>query len=296
MKLSVVLSVYNGADDVARTLDSILAQTERDFELIVVDDGSTDATPSILADYAARDSRIRVIAQDNQGLTRALIRGCAAAQTPILARHDCGDVSLPQRFEKQLAALSDPGVILASCWVRSVGPEGEPLFIAQGDGEAIENSLRDDDVHHIRSIPHHGTAMFRRADYESAGGYRDAFRFAQDLDLWMRLVRAGRVVVIPEVLYEAKFSVTSISASRRKEQVTLATIAIAHRDGGPDSLLDRAREVGQGSAPASKNEAPALYFIASCLRRNGDMRYKRYARAAIRRNPLHLRAWLLLLR
>ena len=72
VRLSVVMSVYNGAGALAATLDSILAQTERDFELIVVDDGSTDATPQILA--ACTDARLRVITQSNLGLTRALIR------------------------------------------------------------------------------------------------------------------------------------------------------------------------------------------------------------------------------
>ncbi|HKO02292.1 MAG TPA: glycosyltransferase, partial [Thermoanaerobaculia bacterium] len=71
MRLSVVMSVFNGERDLTRTLDSIAAQSEGDFELIVVDDGSTDATASILSQYAARDKRLRVITQSNAGLTRA---------------------------------------------------------------------------------------------------------------------------------------------------------------------------------------------------------------------------------
>src|SRR5205085_6871586 len=110
------MSVYNGADELARTLDSIFAQTERDFELIVVDDGSTDATPSILSRQT--DPRMRVLTQTNQGLTRALIRGCDAAVAPIIARHDCGDVSHPDRFAKQLRAFDDADVVLTACWAR----------------------------------------------------------------------------------------------------------------------------------------------------------------------------------
>jgi glycosyltransferase involved in cell wall biosynthesis len=105
VKLSVVMSVLNGAGDLARTLDSIFAQTERDFELIVIDDGSTDDTPSILARQS--DPRIRVITQPNEGLTRALIRGCEAARAPLIARHDCGDVS---------------PIVLRSSWGRSMIP------------------------------------------------------------------------------------------------------------------------------------------------------------------------------
>src|SRR5258708_33353892 len=108
----------------------------------------------------------------------------------------------------------------------------------------------------------------------------------------------GRIVALPDVLYEARYSIGAISASKRSEQVALATISIAIRDGGNASeLLARAQNIGAGSRPMSKRDtARALYFIASCLRRNGDMRYKKYDRAAIRHDPFHLRARLLLMR
>lgn len=298
VRLSVVMSVFNGAGDLPRTLDSILAQTESDFELIVIDDGSTDGTAAILNDYAARDPRIRVITQSNEGLTRALIRGCDAARAPIIARHDCGDVSLPQRFEKQLAAMADDEVVLASCATRWTGPEDELLFIARADGNDVRESLLHAGIDAIRGLPHHGTAMFRRDAYLAAGSYREAFRFAQDLDLWIRLAARGRIAIIDKVLYEARYSIGAISASRRRQQVALAEIAIAIRDGGDErELLERARRVSDAAAPQSKRDAArALYFMASCLRRNGDLRYKQYARAAVGRDPLHLRSWLLLLR
>ena len=294
MKLSVVMSVYNGEAELQRTLDSILAQTERDFELIVVDDGSTDATPSILA--RCTDSRLRVVAQQNQGLTRALIRGCSEAHGEFIARHDCGDVSHPERFAKQLAAFSDD-VVLVSCWTKFVGPEDELLFVAKADGEEVRQSLSRASVDDIRGLTHHGSAMFRRDDYLAAGGYRAEFRFAQDLDLWLRIAKRGRVVVVGEVLYEARYSVGAISASRRREQIALAKIAIAMRDGADETeSLAKARALSESAGEAKRDAAGALYFIASCLRRNGDMRYKQYARAALRRRPLHLRSWLLLMR
>src|SRR6266849_2533233 len=103
--ISVVMSVHNGAATLARTLDSILQQTEPRFELIAIDDGSTDSTSEILTSYAEQDARIRMISQPNAGLTRSLIRGCSLARASIIARHDCGDTSLPSRFEKQLRAF-----------------------------------------------------------------------------------------------------------------------------------------------------------------------------------------------
>lgn len=294
-KLSVVMAVFNGAARLRRTLDSILGQSESDFELIVVDDGSTDATPAILREYG--DARVRVLRQENRGLTRALIAGCAEARADVIARHDCGDVSLPDRFRKQFAALTGD-VVLVSCAARFTGPEGETLYTTAADGDAVRRSLLEDPVERIRALPHHGTAMFRRDAYLAAGGYREEFRYAQDVDLWIRIAARGRVVVLDEILYEATYETSAISASRREDQFELARLAIAMRDGGDArQLLARARSIGaQPRRGGRGDEARALYFIASCLRRNGDRRYKRYAAMAVRRDPLYVRAWLLLVR
>src|SRR5207244_4026561 len=105
------MSVHNGATDLAATLDSILSQTFTDFELVAIDDGSTDATLPILDAYAQRDPRVRVITQQNSGLTRALIAGCATARGRYVARHDAGDLSHPRRLEVQQAMFAaDPEV------------------------------------------------------------------------------------------------------------------------------------------------------------------------------------------
>lgn len=298
MKISAVMSVYNGAATIAEAIDSILAQTEADFELIIIDDGSKDATPGILADYAQRDGRIRVVTQENAGLTRALIRGCALAQADVIARHDSDDRSLPDRFRRQLAALTDD-VVLVSCFTRWFGPGGEHLYDLQAEGETVRASLLHDDVKSIRGLTGHGTAMFRRSDYEAAGGYREAFWFAQDLDLWLRLAPRGNIVFVPEVLYEVRYAPGDISAARRNDQLELAAIAVQLRDNPEDrdALLTRASAIRPKPHPRSKRgEARSLYFIASCLRRNGDRRFRQYARAATRKDPFHLRAWLLLLR
>lgn len=301
VKVSVVMPVYNGAARLGATLDSIAAQTMADYELIAIDDGSTDETPSLLAAAAARDRRIRVVRQENAGVTRALIRGCAEGSAPLIARHDCGDTSTRDRFERQLDALRD-GVVLVSCAARYVGPNGEDLYLARADGDEVRRSLLHDDVGSIRGLPHHGTAMFRRADYAAVGGYRAEFRFAQDLDLWVRLATRGSIVVLPDAHYTAAYSAEAISATHRDKQIALARIALQLRDQTiPDDA--RARLLAQASAtgaatrpPHGRDKAAALYFIASCLRRNGDPRWRGYARSALRRDPLHLRSWLLLLK
>jgi glycosyltransferase involved in cell wall biosynthesis len=293
------MSVFNGAAALERTLDSIAAQSMRDYELIVVDDGSTDATPAMLARRVAADPRMRVITQPNAGLTRALIRGCAEARGEFIARHDCGDVSMPERFAKQLAAFHDE-TVLVSCTTTHRAPGGEWLYDSRGDGDEVRASLLRGDLKRIHGIPHHGSAMFRRRAYTAAGGYREEFRFAQDLDLWIRLAALGTIEVVDEALYTAAFEPNAISGARRAEQVRLTEIAVRLRDAANDTerdglLRDAARVSGTRGA-SKRKDAPALYFIASCLRRNHDAAWKNYARAALHANPLHVRSWALLAR
>src|SRR5262249_35406589 len=132
-EVSVVMSVYNGASHLAATLDSIFSQKGLEFEFIVVNDGSSDKSGQILNDYAERDSRLRIIHQENSGLTRALIRGCDAARGEFIARQDVGDVSLPSRLKSQVDLLRQhQDCVLVSCWTDMIGPQGEFLYSLRG--------------------------------------------------------------------------------------------------------------------------------------------------------------------
>jgi glycosyltransferase involved in cell wall biosynthesis len=282
LKVSVVLPVFNGAAQLPATLDSILGQTLADVEVIVVDDGSTDDTPAVLARYG---QRLHVIRQENAGITRALIAGCAAASTPLIARHDCGDRSHPERLTRQRALFDSSEVVLAGAATKYVAPGGEALYTVAPDGEAVRESLLHADVTTIRGLPHHGSAMFRRDAYEAAGGYRAQFYFAQDVDLWMRMAAHGRIAITPEALYEATLDTRAISSRHRDEQIACARIAIALRDGGdPRVLLAEAAAIRPHASKKRRGvaEAKALYFIASCLRRNGDPAWRRYLGRAMR--------------
>jgi glycosyltransferase involved in cell wall biosynthesis len=103
--MSVVMSVYNGVNRLHETMESILSQEGVSLEFIVIDDGSKDGSDVVLDNYARHDARVRIVHQENQGLTRALIRGCEAARGKYIARQDAGDISLPNRLRLQKAVL-----------------------------------------------------------------------------------------------------------------------------------------------------------------------------------------------
>ncbi|HEX3583839.1 MAG TPA: glycosyltransferase family 2 protein, partial [Thermoanaerobaculia bacterium] len=289
--VSVVMGVYNGAARLRETLDSILAQRDVAFEVVVVDDGSTDGTAAILD----ATKGLRVIRQQNEGLTRSLITGCRAARAPFIARHDCGDRSHPDRLRKQLDLMTSAGdIVVVSCATQYVGPEGEKLYVVSSEGADVQRSLLHDGVDAIRGLTHHGTAMFRRDVYFDAGEYRPEFRFAQDLDLWLRMAQRGRIAFVPEVLYEARFEANAISGLHREQQVESARIAIALRDApaaDQAALLRRASEISPARKAGDRSKADGLYFLAMALKKSAHGRWRRYAWEAVRNNPLHFRAW-----
>jgi glycosyltransferase involved in cell wall biosynthesis len=193
--VSVLLAVWNGAPQVREAVLSVVSQTRADFELIVVDDDSTDATPEILASF--RDSRLSVVRRARGGLTSALNAAIRLAQAPLVARLDADDIALPDRLERQLAFLaahSDVGLVGTAA--REVDAAGREVAIVRppADDAGIRRAL-------IRRNPFvHSSIVMRRAAVEQAGGYDEAFPVAQDYDLWMRMSRVTRMANLQEPL------------------------------------------------------------------------------------------------
>jgi glycosyltransferase involved in cell wall biosynthesis len=306
--VSVVMSVYNGASDLAVTMDSILLQQAVELEFIIVNDGSTDQTAEILDDFARRDSRILIIHQKNTGLTRALIRGCATATGKFIARQDAGDVSLAGRLARQLEVFSDnPTVVMTSCGTRFLGPGNEVLYEVRQVDDQLHHGLQQLDVDRVQGPSHHTSVMFRREAYEKVGGYRPAFFVAQDLDLWMRLTEVGICWATPEVLCEAKLNKNSISANRRYEQIRSAKMivgcAAVRRSGRDDSALvakwsQRPRWKISSSQwlPRRVHEARFYYFVGSVLRHREPKRAQLYFWRAVTMWFPYPRAWYSILR
>ncbi len=212
--VSVLLSVHDGAPWVADAVASVLAQTASDLELIVVDDGSTDTTPALLA--AVRDPRLRVIRQERTGLTRALTRALAAAQADLIARLDADDWALPERLARQRAFLEGhPEVGLLGTAAREVDAAGATVRLVQPPAEdaALRRAL-------IRANPFvHSSVVMRRAALERAGGYDETLAVAQDYDLWMRLAGVTRLANLAEVLVVRRLGARRVSVEREDDRL-----------------------------------------------------------------------------
>lgn len=304
--VSVVMGVRDAGSFLDATMESVLSQEGVEFEVVVIDDGSADGSGDILEEYAAGDSRVRVIRQPRMGLTEALIRGCSEARGRYIARQDAGDLSQPGRLACQARALdADPDLAFVSCWTQYRGPEMEYLYTKRDNGKPPEPMHavvgQGDGATLVDGPTHHGSVMFRKLFYERVGGYRREFFLAQDWDLWFRLAEAGRFHVLPEALYVALVLPASRSSSFRDVQHRLGRLARTafelRRAGRSEAeILELAAALRpEGSAQGAHRLAAANYFIGEALRRNGDRRCLGYLGRAVRLRPLHAPSWVRLL-
>ena len=189
MKISVLMSVYNADKYLTEAMDSILAQTYPDFEMIVVNDKSTDKSGDILKAFAQKDPRIVILENaQNLGLTRSLNRGLAIAKGEYVARMDADDISAPDRFQKQVLFLDmHPDYSFVSCIGRYIDENGNPeqLRPFPETNEEIYAMMPK-----VDAVMHPGV-MFRRKDIAQIGNYCEDFRVVQDYDLWFRGMAAG---------------------------------------------------------------------------------------------------------
>jgi glycosyltransferase involved in cell wall biosynthesis len=212
--VSVLMGVRDGAAWISRAIASVLAQSLTDLELIVVDDGSTDATAAILS--GVRDPRLVTERQAQAGLTVALNRALGRAQAPLIARLDADDVALPARLDRQRAFLqAHPEVGLLGTAARVVDEFGRDVEIMrppQGD-PAIRRAL-------IRRNPFvHSSMMARRALVSSVGGYDESFAVAQDYDLWLRLSAISRMANLADPLVIRHLVAGRVTAARDNERL-----------------------------------------------------------------------------
>ena len=214
-RVTVLCGAFNNASTLPRAIESILNQTVTDLELIVIDDGSTDATAEVLAGYL--DPRVRMLTMGrNIGIARSLNAGLLSAASPIVSIQDADDWSEPCRLERQLALLDvRPDVAVVGSRMREVGPDGRELrprtSFAAGD---VRRALL-----RFNPIPN-TSAAFRREAVLGVGGYDPRFRYATEYDLWLRLVHAGHGAwTLDEVLSTRTMSGVNVAARAEREQI-----------------------------------------------------------------------------
>ena len=232
--LSVLMPVFNAERYVAAAIKSVLAQTEPHFEFIIVDDGSRDRSPQILARYARQDRRLRIVTQGNRGVAGSLNAGLAHCTGEFVFRMDADDLSLPTRFAAQLAEMQRrPECVALGAAVIFTDSEARPLKTYRPPLEpaGIEAELTDGNGGALV----HPTVVFRRAAVLAAGGYREKYDFIEDLDLYVRLLAHGELRNLAEPLYHYRQHPQSVNhrLGHRDAQTAEIIAALRARKGLP---------------------------------------------------------------
>ena len=208
--VTVLMAVFNGQAHVGAAIRSILSQTFRDFELLVIDDGSTDDSAAIVGAFG--DARIRLIRNpQNIGLTRSLNRGLSLARGALVARQDADDVSHATRIERQVSVLrNQPHLALLGAQARLIDDAGRgagsSLFVRPTRPKAIAWQLMFDNA-----FVHSSTIFRRSVVWEQLGGYDETFRTNQDFELWSRLAENHVTSNLADILVDFRVSESSVS-------------------------------------------------------------------------------------
>ncbi len=305
-EVSVVMSVRNSASTVQRAVESVLEQSFRQLEVVVVNDGSTDETGAILNALAARDERVRLLhSESSKGLTAALRFGCSQAKGRWIARHDSDEWSESGRISDCLAvAREHERLLMVGCATRYVTMEGEEICVMTRPTDPKEATRRLLDQR--EGPPAHGCMMFLRSAYEAVGGYRKEFYCAQDSDLWLRLAETGEICYTQNVGYNCVL---------RAEGISGKLAGVQKRFGELGHLCRRARLVGASETPylemadrlsckvaAGRGRGTERLarsrmacFIGCMLAAKKSKSARLYFVQALRSNPFNVRAFLHLL-
>ncbi|HWC08546.1 MAG TPA: glycosyltransferase family 2 protein [Solirubrobacterales bacterium] len=214
--VTVLIGAYENERTVARAVASILAQTERRLELIVIDDGSSDRSAAVAAEAIGADPRGRVERMErNLGIARSLNEGLRLAAAPVVAIQDADDYSAPERLRRQLAALAaDPGLAVVGSRMREIDAEGRALSprtsFAAGEVNAV--------LMRFNPIPN-GSAAFRREAALALGGYDPRYRYATEYDLWLRLAEHHRLLALDEELSTRVMGGGNVAARAERAQL-----------------------------------------------------------------------------
>lgn len=221
--ISVLMPVYNAEKYVSAAVQSILDQSFKNFEFIIIDDGSTDGSSAILENYANQDPRINLIKQTNQGLITALNLGLKACNTSLIARMDADDISVNSRLEMLKQYMDkNPDIVALGSAIKIIDETGREFETAYypSSGKKLDQYL------YTRGSPFaHPSVILRKNAVLQVNGYRPAYKHAEDYDLWLRLHKIGRLDNLQVPLLKYRHHKNSISAKNTKQQAIVSVIA-----------------------------------------------------------------------
>jgi cellulose synthase/poly-beta-1,6-N-acetylglucosamine synthase-like glycosyltransferase len=288
--VSVLMPVYNASRYVTEAIDSILAQTFTDFEFLIINDGSTDESLALLQEFAQRDERIHLHSRANTGYLVALNEMLERARGGFIARMDADDVAMPSRLEQQVRHLNEH----AEC-----GVVGSRVLLIDTDGDPIctwndETTHTEIDAIHMNgrsgSAICHPSAMMRRDIVMKVGCYREAFYFAEDLDLFLRIAEHVRIANLPDTLLKYRMDMNSICHARKDQQNHAINAAIreAHirRHLPPPATLPFGKN-SESHSVADQHRKWAWWALSAGNKKTA----RKHARTAVRVAPWSTDSW-----
>jgi len=219
-KVSIIMSIHNGVGLMNKTVESVLNQTFKDFEFIVIDDGSTDFTQNIMKGYTLKDNRIILLkSEKNTGLTKSLNQGIKLSRGDYIARIDTGDLWDEIKLEKQIKFLEEnKEYVMCGTQAFCIDEKGKILgrFSHKNTDKDIRKNFFTKEATFL-----HPSIVFRNMNIY----YREFFKFSQDLDLYMQLFFKGKLYCLPEFLTFSKLSFSDLTIKKRYYQRQYQNIA-----------------------------------------------------------------------
>lgn len=259
--VSVLIPVRNCAPYLDRALESLAAQTFTDFEIVIVDNGSSDGTDAVIADWARREPRLRAFRLERPGLSESLNFAAAMARAPLLARLDGDDIAYPNRLALQVEAMArQPSLGLIGSGAELIDSQGRYVG-------ALDRPTGDSDLRAFLETGCgfvHSSVMMRREAFEAAGGYRKGLNVAEDYDLWLRMAEVTELGNLPQRLVRYRLHPASNTARRPVRQAIAIACVTAARE---------ARRRGQpepfsGGIPELRKALPLLGLTPAAFRRS----------------------------
>jgi hypothetical protein len=287
-RISVVIPAFNAQRYLAEAVESVLQQSYSNFECLVIDDGSTDRTREILAELALRDGRVKPIRIEHSGIVKALNVGVEAAQGELIARMDADDVCMPERFARQVEYLDQhPECVAVGSAVMLVDPFGSDLWEIQvhAEHDQIDASLLKGDGWAL----FHPSAVLRRQAILDVGGYRRAYQWAEDMDLFLRLSEIGRLANLPDVLLRYRQHFASVNRTKLDVQRDRSAQVVAEAYQRRRQTMPVGFQLRSASQLTPYDQVQA--WCRHALTTGNFYAARRHALAALRVKPLRYDSW-----